>query len=178
MSSHRPFELELLDAIEGADIGPWQGTAWRQVFEGTPPLRPNQRGARWNPQDTEALYCALDPLTASAEIDYLVSRQSIPITRPRVTYELGVGLERVADLSTDAALQTVGLSIDAIRANGIDECRHIGSACAWLGFDGILVPSARNDGINLVVFVTNLGPDNAVEIVAQDPPSSSGYSQD
>lgn len=178
MSSHRPFGLELLDAIEGADIGPWQGTAWRQVFEGTPPLRPNQRGARWNPQDTEALYCALDPLTASAEIEYLVSRQSVPITRPRVTYELSVGLERVADLSTDAALQMVGLSIDAIRANGTDECRQIGSACAWLGFDGLLVPSARNDGTNLVVFVTNLGPDNAVEIVAQDPSMPSASNQD
>jgi RES domain-containing protein len=178
MSSHRPFEPELLDALEDADIGPWQGTAWRQVFEGTPPLRPNQRGARWNPQDTEALYCALDPLTASAEIDYLVSLQPVPITKRRVIHELAVGLKRVADLSTDAALKTAGLSIDVINANGVDECRRIGAACAWLGFDGLLVPSARSDGTNLVVFVTNLDPDSAVEVVVEVPPAPSGSQQD
>lgn len=140
-------------------------------------MRPNQRGARWNPQDTEALYCSLDSLTASAEIDYLVSLQSVPITKPRVTHELAVGLKRVADLSTDAALETVRLSIDLINTSGIDECRRIGAACAWLGFDGLLVPSARSDGTNLVVFVTNLDPDSTVEVVVEVLPPCQGRSR-
>lgn len=178
MPSHRPFEPDLLDALEDSDIGSWQGTAWRQVFEATPPLRPNQRGGRWNPPDVEALYCALDPLTASAEIDYLVSLQSVPITRPRVTHELAVGLERVADLAAGAALQATGLSISVIRANGVAECRQIGAACAWLGFEALLVPSARTEGTNLVLFVTNLGPDSVVEVVAQDPPTPPGSHPD
>lgn len=129
-----------MDAREDEDIGPWQDTVWRQVFEGTPPLRPNQRGARWNPQDTEALYCSLDPPTASAEIDYLMSLQSVPITKPRVTYGLAVALKRVADLSTDIALETVGRSTYLLNASGIDEYGRIGPACAWLGIRRALGP--------------------------------------
>lgn len=62
--------------------------------------------------------------------------QPVPIAKPRTTYELGVTPGRVADLSTEEALAAVGLSIDLIRSDGVGECRQVGAACAWHGFDG------------------------------------------
>lgn len=165
MPSKRPFDPKLLDTLEELGTRPWNGVAWRQVFEGTPPTRPNQRGGRWNPLGVEALYCSLDADTAAAEIDYLISVQSVPIRKPRVTFKLEVSLSRLVDLSKESDLELVGAPITTIRSNGIDECRLVGAAIAWLGYEGVLVPSARSNTSNLVVFLNNLEPDNSVDII-------------
>mgnify|MGYP000970658678 CR=1 FL=1 len=94
-----PFDPALLDALEGSEVATAvAGTVWRQILEPTSVMRPNQRGARWNPAGTEALYCSLDPDAAAAEIDNLVNSQPVPITRQRLTYAVDVRLGRVADL--------------------------------------------------------------------------------
>ena len=69
------FDPHLLDALEASTLEAVRGMVWRQILEPTSVLRPNQRGARWNPPGTEALYCSLDPATAAAEIDHLFSVQ-------------------------------------------------------------------------------------------------------
>ena len=76
MAPHRPFDPSLLDAIEESVVE-WRGMVYRQVFEGTDVLRANIRGARWNPSEVEALYCALQSRTAAAEIDHLINRQPV-----------------------------------------------------------------------------------------------------
>ncbi len=43
---------------------------------------------------------------------------------------------------------------------------RVGSAGAWLGYDGILVPSAHAPGVNLVVFVNVQEPDLPLEPVS------------
>lgn len=169
MSFQRPFDPEFLNSIEALNLRPWHGVVWRQVFEGTPPTRPNQRGGRWNPPDVEALYCSLAAETAAAEIDHLISVQPVPIRKPRITFKLEVKLSRLVDLSAEEALERVGTPMAIIRSNGVEECRLVGSALAWLGNEAVLVPSARTDALNMVVFVNNLDPDNSVEVVEEIP---------
>ena len=161
------FSPEMLDVIEARDLESWQGTIWRQVFAGTPSLRSNIRGGRWNPPGTEALYASLLPETSAAEIDFLMSLQPVPILRDRLTIELEATLSRVTDLSDHAQLARVGLSIEDLTAEDPSRCQHVGAAVAWLGCGGLLVPSARHEGINLVVFVNNLGPDDVVQESAE-----------
>ena len=164
-----PFEPELLDAIEGAAVDGWQCDVWRQVLEGTPPLRSNNRGGRWNPPDCEALYASLQAEVATAEIDYLLTQQSIPISRDRVTHELSVHLTRVVDLSQGDAWQRLGLSADDLKSDDVAACQRIGAAAAWLGFGGLLVPSVRAEGVNLVIFVNNMEPDDVIEVSGEFP---------
>jgi hypothetical protein len=38
-------------------------------------------------------------------------------------------------------------------------CQQVGGAAAWLARDGLLVPSARSDAANVVIFATNRLPD-------------------
>ena len=151
------FDPKLLDAIERSDTGvPIHGTVWRQILEPSSVLRPNLRGARWNPAGIEALYCSLDPQTAAAEIDNLISSQPIPITRERQTYAIEVRLARVVDLRS---CTHYSFQFDDLR-----ECAMVGAAVSWLGYGGLLVPSLRGSD-NLVVFVTQLGPDDSVQPV-------------
>lgn len=44
----------------------------------------------------------------------------------------------------------------------------VGGAVAWLECSGLLIPSARDAGDNLVVFVNNRGPGDAVDPVSEE----------
>lgn len=77
---------------------------------------------------------------------------------------LELHLERVVDLSNPDALPSVGLSRDDVETDDHSACRLIGSACAWLGMPGVLVPSGRRwPASNLVVFPNNFSAADYVE---------------
>lgn len=152
-----PFDPVLLDALE-ALIREWEGEAWRVVFEGSIPLTPNVRGARWSPPGTEALYCSLDLRTAHAEIDYLISRQPVPIQLGRETYVLRLRLGRVLDLSDCESLKDFDLDESVIKGENWGHTQALGyAAYHFLECSGLLVPSARFPATNLVVFPSKTG---------------------
>jgi len=155
-----PFDPELLDALESSLVERIHGIVWRQVLHPTSVLRANFRGGRWNTSGIETLYCSLDPATASAEIDALLAAQPIIITRQRFTYPVEVELSRVADIRPTPFGGPFDFDFDI---NSADACRRIGAAASWLGLAGLLVPSVRSTGDNLIVFVTNQSPDDFLE---------------
>jgi RES domain-containing protein len=153
----------LLDALEGSELpAPVGGIVWRQVLDPTSALRPNLRGARFNPLGVEALYCSLDPDTAAAEIDHLIAQQPVPITRVRRSFGIRVHLSRVADLRPTPWGRPFQYNCDL---TDWEQCQTIGAAAAWLGIAGLIVPSIRHDADNLVVFVGNLDLDDVVDTV-------------
>jgi RES domain-containing protein len=155
----------LLDAVESLALGgTWTSTVWRQTIGKRDPLVPNSRGARWNPPATDALYCALSESGARAEVANLLGRQPIATSKPLVMSQLDVVLTRVADIRSAPALDALGFDPAALLAAEWDDARRVGGATAWLGFAGLLVPSARHDDGNLVVFVNNLDPGDRIEL--------------
>ena len=44
----------------------------------------------------------------------------------------------------------------------------VGGAVAWLECAGLLIPSARDDGDNLVIFVNRMGPADTVDPVSEE----------
>ena len=174
MIPHRPFDPSLLDAIEQSVVE-WSGMAYRQVFAGTDVLRANTRGARWNPPGEEAVYCSLHSRTAAAEIDHLIGRQLVPIRKSRVTHELSVMLARVADLRDLGALESCDITPDSLMGEDLSAPQLVGGAVAWLECAGLLIPSARDDGDNLVIFVNRMGPADAVDPVSEEVYSPTGH---
>lgn len=154
------------------------GTVWREILLPTSIMRPNQRGGRWNPLGVETLYCSLDSGTASAEIDHLLSRQSVVITRQRTVYAVKVSLSRAADLRPHPWSQPF---VYPYNRQEIADCQEIGAAAAWLGLSCLLVPSQRAPGDNLVIFVANLDIDDILEPVEPGyinppgPPADHGW---
>jgi len=146
----------LLDALERFDTEPWQGRVYRHMLGSAPPEFVNERGARWNPPGTPALYTSLAGTTAKAEGDHVIAMQPVPPRATRTIYELDVWIENLLDLTDAKRLTAVGITEEDFESIPWEPCQRVGGAVAWLGHDGLLIPSARDsDGKNLVIFTAN-----------------------
>lgn len=158
----------LLDALEQFDTEPWRGAVFRHVLGSYPPDLANVRGARWNPAEVSALYASLEEETATAEGNRVLEVQSVPPRVRRSMHELDVELERVLDLAVDDRLTEVGLTEDDLRGDNFEACQRVGGAVAWIGHDGLLVPSVRAEGgRNLVIYISNREPESEIRSLRQ-----------
>jgi len=146
------YDRELLAKLDQLRASPWRGDVFRHMFGDYPPERENQRGARWNPPETPAIYTSLTRVAALAEADFHISLQPIRPTARRTIYRIGVVLDSVVDLSDRSRLAALGISDDDLTSLDHRPCQRVGGAIEWLENDGLLVPSARADGMNLVIF--------------------------
>jgi RES domain-containing protein len=143
----------LLDRIEQLGTQPFEGRVWRHMFNDHPPELANTRGARWNPPGVAAIYTSLTPATALAEAQHAIDIQPLRLRpRRRVLYELAIALDAVVDL-TDDRFTRLGMTERDLSADDFAACQRVGAALAWLGHDGMIVPSARADGGNVVILV-------------------------
>jgi RES domain-containing protein len=157
-----PQLLKVLDELESRV---WEGPVWRHMFAENPPTKANELGARWNPPGVPAIYTSLDRATALAEGDHAVAVQPLRPTVARVVYTLRIRLEKVLDLSSGPILLDLGIGVRELSEVDHVPCQRIGGAAEWLEHDGLLVPSARNQGINLVIFPRRQGPSSEFEII-------------
>lgn len=149
----------LLDVLENFETAQWQGRVFRHMLGSSPPERANLGGARWNPRDVPALYVSVTEETAVAEGDHLISLQSPTPRAPRTIYELEISIANLLDLTDGSRLDALDLAGDKLGAIPFEHCQQIGGAIAWLGHDGLLVPSARHKGgRNLVIYTANQPP--------------------
>lgn len=171
MTIHEP---RLLDALESLGATSYQGVVWRHMFNEYPPELANTRGARWNPSGVAAVYASTLGETAIAEAQHAMDIQPLrPRPRRRVLYELRVSLAQVVDL-TGGHHATVGLSDQDLVSDDFTACQAVGGAVVWLGYDGLLVPSARADGSNIVILVDALAAETHFERVAENELDSEG----
>ncbi len=161
---YRPAS-DLLKVLEAFESQTWDGTAWRHMFGDNPATRQNQLGARWNPPGVPAIYRNLDRGTALAEGEHAAAVQPLRPTAKRTIYKLHVRLEKVVDLSNPSVLLELGVNEQELAKADHAACQRIGGAVEWLEHDGLLVPSARNSGLNLVIFTRKQGAGTDFEII-------------
>ena len=146
----------LLDALERLDTESWQGRVFRHMLGSASPELANVRGARWNPPGTSALYTSLAETTAKAEGDHLIAMQPVSPRAPRTIYELEIAVANLLDLTDTARLAVIGIAEDDFDSIPWESCQRVGGAVAWLGHDGLLIPSVRGGGgSNFVIFTAN-----------------------
>jgi RES domain-containing protein len=162
------FRPELLDSLEDIEPRRFSGVVFRHVLGDTAPLRANTRGARWNPPDVSALYTSLERKTAIAEGDFLISLQPIRPSVTRWIAQIQITLQRVIEID-EVTLQKLGISREALEALDHAPCREIGGAVNWLGFEGLIVPSARSNGQNLVIYIGHQDPAGLFEVIGKEP---------
>ena len=149
---HRIRDRRLLDALEAVGQAPYAGTVWRSVREGRDPLACWRSGGRWDDGTLDVLYTSETREAAIAERRFHLYRgQPVPPSRVRYElYELRVSLEAVMRFPDLAALSAVGLDTGRYGRLSYRELQReyprsqeIAEACAFLGADGLRVPSAR-----------------------------------
>lgn len=165
MTSHDPV---LLDALEALPSTTWHGRAWRHMFNDYPPDRVNTSGARWNPPHVGAIYIALTRRTALAEGQHAIDAQPRRTFARRVLYQIELTVDELIDLTVPGALEAVGLSVADVASDDMTACQLVGGAAAWLGRGGLIVPSARDAGHNLVVLVGPAGVELDLDVIASE----------
>lgn len=169
-NGRRAHDDRLLDALGEIEGRSYQGPMWRVVRDGRPALDGSRGAGRWNPRHLSVLYGSNAADGAVAEIHFHLSRgQSVFPSRMRHRlYELGVRTEATLILADMA--QLVALGVDRARYQEMlyRRTQEIADAAAFLGFDGILAPSARWDCETIVLFLDAINPE-AVEVVSDRP---------
>jgi len=167
MATYAP---EFLDVVENLDTKDWQGRAWRHMFNNYTPDRVNTNGARWNPPGVGAIYTSFDRATALAEGQHAVDVQPRRTPARRVLYEIRVPGADLIDLTVPGAMHAVGVDFETdVQGDNWSACQLVGGAAAWLGRGGLIVPSARAPGKNLVILVgAAAGPDNDLTILSRE----------
>jgi RES domain-containing protein len=115
-----------------------------------------------------AVYTSLERSTAIAEADYAIAMQPLRPHLSRQVYELSVAVEAAVDLRDHAVLASLGIGPTEFAGDDHSACQAIGGAAYWLERDGLLVPSARATGINLVLFTDRLDVDAALEVRSRE----------
>jgi RES domain-containing protein len=144
--------------------GTARGVWWRHTRAHHGPLgQPDPPvSGRWQRGDVvAAVYLADSPDTAWAEWYRYLAEWSMPPLDdlPRALWRLAVDLDRVADLSTTAALDAVGLAAPRPSSDGWQPFQAVGERCFAAGYRAILAPSAaRPTGRVLCVFRTVAPP--------------------
>ena len=83
-----------------------------------------------------------------------------------MVHRLSISLSRVAILETGNELTDRGLSKANLLSSEFDASQLVGGAIHWLGIPALVIPSARSDSSNLIIFPENLGPEDSIEIVS------------
>jgi RES domain-containing protein len=135
------------------------------MFGDNLPTRENRLGARWNPPGVPAIYVSLERSTALAEGEHAAAIQPLRPTVKRTIYEVRVRLAKVLDLSSRSVLRELGINGPELANVDHTACQRIGGAAEWLEQDGLLVPSARRAGRNLVIFTRKQRADADFEII-------------
>ena len=152
----------LLDALEKVRQQPYNGIVWRSVREGRDPIACWRSGGRWDDGTFDVLYTSQTREAALEERRFhLFQGQPIPPSKVRYElFELRVSLEAAMVFDGLDQLAALGLNISGYgqlsyieREQEYPRSQEIAEACMFLGADGILVPSARDQASNnLVMF--------------------------
>jgi RES domain-containing protein len=165
----------LLEQIDQLGTRAWTGTAFRHTAPGRDPLSGEGArliGGRWNNRDgTPTIYLAEPEAACRAEITRLIDRAGPSKVRfPRAIHTVSVDQVQVVDLTTPERLTAVELDLDDIRSDDRSRCQRVGEGVAYLGFQGVLAPSATGVGFVLAVFEPRISLSQLIVLDSSDVP--------
>lgn len=161
-----PLDEDVVQRVD--DLGPttWSGTVHRCTAANRDPRSgagARLFGGRWNPRGAFSTICLARPAAAcTGEVERSAAASNIPVAamirRGFLVHTLRVHELPVLDLREPAALHQVGLGPEDVDDEDWTACRAVGHAAHFLGFGGLIAPSATGLGHVLAVFETRLRP--------------------
>ena len=156
---------DLLAHLEGWREGPFEGAVHRVVWADRSPVQ-GSSGARgrWSSPDSqfEVLNTSFMPEGASAEFEAFWSLFEQRPDRQALNWRLRVRLNRAVELDF-GALETLHVAQSDYGDREYSRTQEISDAVNYLGYDGLIVPSARYECRNLIIYIQNLAGDWVVE---------------
>jgi len=152
-------DREILDTLSQLTAKEFSGTLWRTSWRTRNPLLEGIAGGRWSPKSTAGhrivtLYTSLEKNTSITELHYHLSHAPVFSSCAMLICELHVQNIHLLDLSNTELLTK--LNIDFNNRKDISQSQKIGDVSQFLGYQGIIVPCFRTNGINCVLFLDAL----------------------
>lgn len=159
MTSRRPRDLSLLDALDLQPRQPISSTVWRVVREGRDPLQAAASNSRWCNGDFDVLYTCHERDGALAEIYALLASQPVfPSKIMSYVHEVEFRAEKALIIQDLDELRKFGVDSSRYRERDYVETQAIADAAYFLGFDSLVAPSARWPCLNAILFTDHLDP--------------------
>ena len=163
----------LLDRLSEYHSERFEGEVFRATRASADPVAASISGGRWAPPpDGDAgypvLYTSLERDGALAEVaSFLAQLTPIPGPRPIKLTRLAVAAARTIRL-VRADLGELGVDLTRFGERDYDRTQKIGGALVFLGFDGLIAPSARWSCDNLMIFGDNHALTEKLEAVDEE----------
>ncbi len=176
-SRGRVHDRAILDALEAIRHTPYEGNVWRVTRKGRDAVRGSSADGRWCPPgEFEVLNTSLKPEGALAEIGYRLSLE--PVWPSRIEHEIHLIellLERTLNLADLSQLSNFGVDVTKYKSFDYLAAQALASAAHFLEFDGLIVPSARYECSNLIVFIDRIGLNVRLEVRETKPVDWQGW---
>ena len=163
VSRRKVIDPALLDALDNSESIAFCGDVWRVTWAKRDPLIGSSGGGRWSPDGGfEAVYTSFESDGACAEAHYHLSRAPVLPSSKMALNKIHADLKNVLKLDF-GQLRLAGI-VDPL-ASRIDYgiSQQVGAAAHLLDFEALIVPSARWDCLNLVLFLDRLDIDAQLE---------------
>lgn len=148
-------DLDLVDRLSAFTPVPFDGELFRATRKSLDPLAPSASGGRWAAKGgVSVLYmsCARDGALAELAFHW---GQQVPLpSKPASLHRIAVSTKRTIRLIR-ADLESLGVDWKRYGEAEYDRTQQIGAAIDFLGYDGLVAPSARWNCENLMLFFEN-----------------------
>ena len=167
----RARDLAVLDAVDAFRREVFAQPVWRIARDGRDPLTGGPSDSRWCNGTFDVLHTSLERDGALAEIHALLSMQ--PVLPSKIQFFVNcievraAATLRLADL---AALARLGVDVSRYGERGYAKTQAIADAAYFLGFDGLIAPSARWPCLNAVLFTDRIPPGNIRHMECETEP--------
>jgi hypothetical protein len=165
----RVHDRALLDALEALTPESIEATVWRVARSGRDPLRGTAAFGRWTSTgEFEVLYTSLLREGALAEVGYRLGLEPVwPTQIQHQIHAIEIQTERTLRLASLEQLSKLGVDTTRYESFDYSATQAISAAVHFLEFDGLLVPSARYQCSNLVLFLDRL-QDPGIRLVSTE----------
>ena len=168
MSASRKIrDSEIIDFLERFPKQEFSGSTWRIVRKDRDPLRSSSPKGRWDDGTFDVLYTSLEAEGAKAEMYFHIMRGQpvFPSQMEFQLFELDVKLSRAIKLPDKAGLAAAGVDINTYGGLGYSRkdleysaSQKIGESAYFLDSDALIVPNARWNCLNAVLFMSRIAP--------------------
>jgi hypothetical protein len=158
--ARRARDPELLDALDRFKREALDKEVWRVVRAQRDPALGSPSRSRWCNGLFDVLYTSFARDGAIAEIHALLSLQPVFPSKDRwFANKLKVIATQTLRFADLAILAKLGVDITRYTEREYDRTQEIADAAYFLGFDGLIAPSARWVCLNLILFTDRIPPE-------------------
>lgn len=163
-------DLTLIDTLSEIESFAYNGEVYRVTRNHVDPITPSISGGRWAlpssdwHKGTPILYTSLNKDGAKAEIASFLSELNPPPTKKLQVHKIHVTLRKTIKLENND-LDKLGVDFKQYKNRNYVITQKIGSALSFLGFDGLIVPSARWHCDNLMIYMDNHSINEKLEVL-------------